>query len=234
MKVLGLVPARAGSKGIPNKNLRELAGKPLLAYTVEAATASGSIDRLILSTDSEAIAEQGRSLGLEVPFMRPAELAKDDTPMLDVAQHAVAELETLDWRVDIMVLLQPTSPLRRPERIQEAVQVLKSREYDSVVSVVQIPDLFAPQKAMRIQNGLLRFWSADGETITRRQQAEPTFAREGTIYACWRDVLMINGSFYSNRCLPLVLPPEEALSLDIPKDWEKAEALLNMKRTRIL
>ena len=116
-KVLGIIPARGGSKGIPGKNMRLLGGKPLLAYSIEAARASGVIDRLILSTDSEEIAALGREFGAEIPFMRPAELAADDTPMQAVLEHALAGLDEQGWRAEIVVLLQPTAPLRRPEHI---------------------------------------------------------------------------------------------------------------------
>lgn len=229
MSVLGIIPARGGSKGIPDKNLRELAGKALLAYTLEAANASDVIDRLVLSTDSQAIAELGRKLGLEVPFMRPAELAGDESPMLGVLQHAVAQVESTGWRPDIVVLLQPTSPLRRPEHICKAVELLKEGKSDSVVSVVEIPSLYAPQKALTIQGGWLKFWSADGDEITRRQQIETTYAREGSVYACWRDVLMEKGSLYGDKCLPYRVPADEALSLDSMDDWRRAEKLLSSK-----
>ena len=111
--VLGLVPARAGSKGVPRKNVRLLKGQTLLEYTARAARASGVLDRVILSTDSTEIAEAGRSAGLEVPFMRPPALAQDDTPMLAVIQHALGALDAEGWVADVIVLLQPTSPRRR-------------------------------------------------------------------------------------------------------------------------
>jgi CMP-N-acetylneuraminic acid synthetase len=226
VNVLGIIPARGGSKGIPDKNLRDLAGKPLLAYTREAANNSGVIDRLVLSTDSTAIADLGRRLGIEVPFMRPAELAGDESPMLGVLQHAVAQLESGGWRPDAVVLLQPTSPLRHPEHIREVVEMLKNGNCDSVVSVVEIPSLFAPQKALTIREGWLKFWSEDGSEITRRQQAKTTYAREGSVYACWRDVLMDKGTLYGKKCLPYVVPAAEALSLDTIDDWRRAETKL--------
>lgn len=226
MKVLGIIPARGGSKGIPNKNLRELAGKPLLAYTLETTKTSGVIDRLVLSTDSEAIAELGRKLGIEVPFIRPEELATDESPMLGVLHHAVAHVESEPWLPDIVVLLQPSSPLRRAEHIRQAVDLLKTSDCDSVVSVIEIPHLFAPQKALKMQDGMLGFWSEDGNAITRRQQLETAYAREGTVYACWRDVLMQKGSLYGDRCLPLILSADESLTLDSLEDWQKAEERL--------
>jgi CMP-N,N'-diacetyllegionaminic acid synthase len=224
--ILGIIPARGGSKSIPAKNLRELAGKPLLAYTAEAARASGIISRLVLSTDSGEIAELGRKLEIEVPFMRPADLAQDETPMLPVLQHAVAALEAEGWRPEIIVLLQPTSPLRKPEHITRTVELLRAEDCDSVVSVLEIPHLYSPQKALRLENGALKFWLPDGERITRRQQLETSYAREGTVYAFWRDTLMEQGSVYGNRCLPFVLPPAESLNLDSEADWQLAEERL--------
>ena len=229
MNVLGLIPARGGSKGIPNKNLRLLAGKPLLAYAMEAANASGVIDRLILSTDSGLIASLGRTLGLEVPFLRPAELATDESPIFPVIQHAVAELEKSGWIPEILVLLQPTSPLRSPDQIRKAVTMLKDGECDSVVSVIEIPHLFAPQKALWIQDGFLSFWSESGSAITRRQQLQPTYAREGTVYACLRDVFKKRCSLYGDRCRPLILAEEESLNLDTLGDWQKAEEIVKLR-----
>jgi len=229
-KILGIIPARGGSKGIPDKNLKELAGKPLLAYTSEAAHASGIIDRLVLSTDSEAIAQLGRSLNVEVPFMRPAELAQDDTAMLPVLQHAVKKMEEEGWLADIIVLLQPTSPLRKARHISSAVEKLQTEDCDSVVSVLEIPELFAPQKALREKNGYLEFWLPDGKGISRRQQLKPAYSREGTVYAFWRDVLMEQNSIYGEKCLPLLLSSEESMSLDNPEDWQLAEEKLRYVR----
>src|SRR4051812_41980936 len=136
--VLGLVPARGGSKGVPGKNIRPLAGRPLLEYTARVAQASGVIDRLVLSTDSSDIGDVGRRAGLEVPFLRPAALAADDTPMLPVVRHALDALAERGWTPEILVILQPTSPLRRAEHIRDAVTMLREREADSVVSVVEV------------------------------------------------------------------------------------------------
>lgn len=225
MKTLGIIVARGGSKGIPNKNLRELAGRPLLAYTSESANASGVINRLIISTDSPAIARLAVSLGIEVPFRRPDELARDETPMLPVLQHAVQMLEREGWIPDIVVLLQPTSPLRKPKHIQQALRLLHTNNTDSVVSVVEIPHIFAPQKALQIEKGFLQFVQADGEKVTRRQELETTYAREGTVYALWRTTLMEKNSIYGERCKGLVVPMEESLTLDNLDDWERAERL---------
>jgi len=130
------VTARGGSKGLPGKNLRLLAGKPLIAYTIDAAVASGAFDRLVLSTDDADIATVARTLGCAVPFTRPAELARDETPHLPVVQHAVRWLDEHErYRPDAVMILQPTSPLRQPQHISEAVALLERSGADSVVGV---------------------------------------------------------------------------------------------------
>src|SRR5687768_15940207 len=136
MKVLGIITARGGSKGIPGKNLKLLAGKPLLAYTVETARRSGVLDRVILFTEDWRIAAAGRDLGCDVPFMRPLDLAQDDTPHLPVIQHAARWMEErASYRPEAVMILQPTSPLRSSEDIAAAVELLDRSGADSVLSV---------------------------------------------------------------------------------------------------
>lgn len=224
--VLGLVPARSGSKGVPGKNTRLLAGRPLIEYAARAGRDSGVIDRLVLSTDSPEIAEIGRRVGLEVPFLRPVELAGDETPMLPVVRHALDALDRQGWRADILVLLQPTSPLRRPEHVRAAVERLRETGADSVVSVVEIPRHLSPDYVMRIDNGLLKPFLPDGASIARRQDARLAYARDGTVYACWRATVERFGSLYGDSCLPLILDPRESLSIDSPDDWAAAERIL--------
>jgi len=224
--ILGIIPARGGSKGIPDKNTRPLAGKNVLAYAQASAEQSGMIDRLILSTDSEKISDLGKKLGIEVPFLRPKELAQDDSPMLPVLVHAVTEIEKEGWSPEMIVLLQASAPLRKARHIVKAIELLRESQADSVVSVIEIPHLFAPQKALRLQEGALKFWLEDGITITRRQQLAPSYAREGTVYAFWRRTLMEMGSIYGDRCLALILSAEESLTLDHERDWNKAERML--------
>ena len=140
MKVLGIITARGGSKGIPGKNLKLLAGKPLLAYTVDTARRSGALDRVILSTEDEAIATAGRDLGCDVPFIRPLDLAQDDTPHLPVIQHATRWMQDrVNYRPDAVMILQPTSPLRTGDDIAAAVALLESSGADSVLSVNEVP-----------------------------------------------------------------------------------------------
>lgn len=229
--VLGIIPARGGSKSIPGKNLRMLAGRPLIFYAAAAARASGVVDRLILSTDSIEIAELGRTLGIEVPFMRPAELAHDDSPMQPGLEDAVAEIEQQGWAPTIVVLLQPTAPLRRPDHLVRAVSTLRETGCDSVVSVVKVPSHFAPHFVMRIEGDRLLNFLPDGATITRRQDVTPAYSRDGTVYAFRRDVLMDRRSIYGSDCRPLVIPRNESVNLDSLEDWERAEETLREIRT---
>lgn len=176
--VLGIIPARGGSKGIPNKNLVALCGRPLLAYTGDAVKESARLTRTVVSTDDPRIAEYATSLGLEVPFMRPSSLAGDGVPMLPVLQHAVAALESEGFTTDIVVLLQPTSPLRRGEHIDAAVTWLEQAGGDSVVSVVEVPHQFNPTSVMRVEDGLLKPF-LEGPAATRRQDKPRVLARNG-------------------------------------------------------
>src|SRR6266550_5125500 len=203
--VLGIVPARGGSKGVPGKNVRPLAGHTLLEYTARAARESGVLDRVILSTDAPAIADAGRLAGLEVPFMRPAALAADDTPMLPVVQHALDALARGGWSPDIVVLLQPTSPLRQAAHIRDAVTTLRETKSDSVVTVVEVPRHLSPDYVMRIDEGRLQPFLPEGARLTRRQDARPAYWRDGTVYAFWRATLDRFGSIYGDDCHPLIL-----------------------------
>jgi CMP-N,N'-diacetyllegionaminic acid synthase len=224
--VLGLVPARGGSKGLPDKNIRPLAGRPLVGYAAEAARGSGVIDRLVLSTDSEAIAAAGRAAGLDVPFMRPSELAGDETPMFAVIEHALAALGSSGWQAEMVVLLQPTSPLRTARHIRDAVTLLRDTDADSVVTVVEVPRHLSPDYVMRIEDGVLKPFLPDGDRVTRRQDARPAYAREGTVYACWRRTIETFGNIYGQDCRPLLVDASESLSIDSAADWDAAERRL--------
>ena len=203
-----------------------LAGRPLIDYTARAARESSVLDRIILSTDSNEIAEAGRRSGLEVPFMRPASLAEDDTPMLPVVRHAIDALSAGGWTPDVIVLLQPTSPLRRPSHVRDAVTMLRETKADSVVTVVELPRHLSPDYVMRIDDGVLRPFLPDGARLTRRQDARPAYSRDGTVYACWRATLDRWGTIYGERCQPLIVDAADSLSIDTPDDWAEAERRL--------
>ncbi len=225
-KVLAIVPARSGSKGVPGKNVRPLAGRTLLDYVARAAQESGCIDRIVLSTDAPEIAEAGRRAGLEVPFMRPAELAQDDTAMLPVIQHALRHLAQDGYVPDTIVLLQPTSPLRRGTHIADALRALRETGADSAVTVVQVPPHLSPDYVMRIDGATLRPFLPDGLQVTRRQDARPAYYRDGTVYAFTRATLERFGNIYGERCAPVLVAADESLSIDTPDDWAAAERRL--------
>jgi CMP-N-acetylneuraminic acid synthetase len=224
--VLAIVPARSGSKGVPGKNTRALAGQSLLERTARVAQASGVIDRIVLTTDSEEIAGLGKQVGLEVPFMRPLSLAQDDTPMLPVVRHAVGEVMRAGWVPELIVLLQPTSPLRTPQHIRDAVTLLRESGADSVVSVIELARHLSPDYVMRIDGGVLKPFLAEGADVFRRQDARPAYSRDGTVYAFRRQTLDRFGTIYGDNCRPLLIEHQDSLSIDSPADWEAAERIL--------
>jgi CMP-N-acetylneuraminic acid synthetase len=187
------------------------------------------LDRIVLSTDSPEIAEAGRRAGLEVPFIRPAALAADDTPMVPVIQHALTEVSRHGWSPEVVVLLQPTSPLRRPDHIRDAIRMLRDTSADSVVTVVEVPRHLSPDYVMRIEEGRLRPFLPDGARVTRRQDARAAYARDGTVYAFRRSTLERTGGIYGENCRPLLIDACDSLSIDSPADWDEAERLLSRR-----
>lgn len=231
LNILGLIPARGGSKGIPGKNLVPLAGRPLLAYTVQAGLASRHISRLLLSTDDENIAQVGRVLGAETPFLRPAELAQDASPALPVMQHAIGFLEAQGWPVDVLVYLQPTSPLRQARHIDAALELLIAQGADTVVSVVPVPHQFNPASVMRLNAGHLEPFLPELAHLLRRQDKPEVYARNGpAVLACTRATIMERGQIYGPNTLPLVMDPQESHDLDSLQDLEVLEWLLSRRQ----
>lgn len=225
MKILGLVPARGGSRGVPGKNLAPLAGRSPVRRAYEAGRDSGVCDRIILSTDDEAIAAEGRQAGLEVPFLRPAALARDDTPMIDVVVHTLETLRVQGYEPDAVLLLQPTSPLRRPEHLRHAAELLDDN--DSVCSVVRLPREHSPHYVMKIdERGYLDFFLEDGARYTRRQEVPQAYRRDGTVYLTRTSVILGGRTLYGQRCVPLVLDERESLTVDSPEQWREAERRL--------
>lgn len=230
MKILGLVPARGGSKSVPGKNLKLLGGKPLIQWTVECAELCEVFDRLVLSTESKEIAAVGESLGLEVPFLRPDVLAGDDSPMLAVVLHALEALATGGYKPDAIAILQPTSPFRRPEHVIAARDALASA--DSVCSVVKLPPELSPHYVMKVdEEGWLKHFLPDGDRYIRRQDAPPAYRRDGTIYLVKHESLARYQSLYGPRCLPMLIDERDSLSIDSQADWDEAERRVRAGRT---
>ena len=231
LMVLGLIPARGGSKGLPRKNVRSLAGQPAIAYTCAAATASQRLSTTIVSTDDCEISEVASAFGVDVPFLRPAELATDSAASRDVVRHA------LDWwsvnrapQPDLVVLLQPTAPMRTAADIDTAVDLLlNDPTADAVVSVTELPRHVHPNWQLTVDDdGQLQLYGGQplNQIVTRRQDLNPTFTRNGAIYAVRTSAFNKTGGFYGNRCLAYVMPAERSINLDTMDDWHEAERLL--------
>lgn len=228
MNVLGLIPARSGSKGIERKNLALLDGKPLIAYTIAAAKGSEDLGTIVLSTDDEEIASVGRSLGIDVPFMRPKELAADSTPMVDVILHVLGELVKRGEKPDAVVLLQPTSPLRTSAHIDQAIDLLIASGADTVVSVALVPHQFVPTSLMELQGEQLQPLAAN--PVLARQEKPMLYARNGpAILAVRTEFLLREEQFYSGNTRPFVMDSESSIDIDGPEDLAYAEFLLKKR-----
>jgi len=226
MAIIGLIPARGGSKGIPKKNIIMCAGKPLLAYTAKAALSANCFDRVILSTDDVSIADVGREYGLEVPFYRPAEFATDEANSLSVMVHALDWLESYGTVVDAIALLQPTSPLRTVNHIVEAMKIFQTKKPDTLVSVMQVPHKYHPNALMHFEEGTLTPAVTASDMILRRQDVTPLYARNGPAILILSASQIRRGSFYGGVTMPYVMSKRDSLDIDTAEDLELAATTL--------
>lgn len=234
MRVLGLVPARGGSKGVPRKNIAQVDGQPLLKYTAEAALRSRRLSQVVLSTDDEGIAEVGRRCGLEVLFMRPPEFARDETPSLPVVHHALRRLEADGARFDAVCLLQPTHPLRRSTDIDGAIELLERTGADSVISFVDVGETHpARMKVIGADGRVSNPPFAEEVEGQRRQDLPKLYLRDGSIYVTRTSVLMREQSFQGRDCRAWIIPRERACNVDTPFDLVVAEQLLKLARCAV-
>ena len=229
MAVFGVIPARGGSKGIPQKNIAPCAGRPLIAWTCEAAVRSTQLARTIVSTDSEQIARVAAEWGVEAPFLRPPELALDTTPSIDVMLHALERLEASGAEVTGLALLQPTSPLRTSAHIDAAVQLFTSSGAESVVSVLQVPHRFQPPFLLRERDGWLEPLAGTSHTVARRQDLTPLFARNGPAVLVVSPALIRAGRLYGERTRAHLMTAEESVDVDDMADLLYAEFLLGRR-----
>jgi len=226
MRVLGLIPARGGSKGIARKNVRLLGGKPLVQWTIDAALAARALASVVVSTEDEEIALIGRSLGASVPFIRPMELAADDTPTLPVVQHAVRALEQRGDRFDAICLLQPTNPFRTSLEIDACVELLASSDADAVLTIRQVPPEYNPHWVyFRERDGSLRLSTGEPQPVARRQLLPAAFHRDGSVYVTRRDIV-VGGSLYGSRVIGYEILRPNTINIDTPQDWLRAEAMV--------
>ena len=227
-KILAVIPARGGSKGVPRKNIRPICGKPLIAYTIEAALQVQHLFyRLIVSTEDEEIAAIARHNGAEVPFLRPIELSGDDVPTLPVLQHAVRFVEKQDDIIlDWVLLLQPTDPLRQAADIEAALELSQQDPCDSVISVVQVFSTH-PILMKRIEDNQLLPYCIEEKEGTRRQDYKPAaYMRNGAIYLTRRKVLIEQNSIWGQVIRPYVMPPERSVGVDSDLDLKMVEVMM--------
>lgn len=228
MKILGLIPARGGSKGIPGKNIKSLGGKPLLQYTFEAAKESKLLAGVILSSDNPEIITVAEKLGLEVPFIRPLDLAADDTSSLEVLNHALNYFAQKGEKFDAVCLLQPTTPFRRKGLIDDAIQKFSSGNFDSLVSVREVPAEFNPHWVFEEKEGQLKIATGETEIIIRRQELPKAYHRDGAIYITKTQVLLEQNSLYGKNIGFIDTTGDPYVNIDTLQDWEKAERILSM------
>lgn len=226
MKILGLIPARGGSKGVPGKNIKLLGGKPLIQYSIEVAFQS-KLDKVLVSTDDYAIATIAKECGAKVPFMRPFELATDTAMSIDATKHALIQIEKLDEiEYDAVMLLQPTSPFRLVSDLNDAIELLVSNpDADSVISVVDV-EAHHPARMKYIENGrLIDPLFAEEHEGQNRQELTPMYLRNGSIYLTRRNTILA-GSYKGKNCMALIMPGERSVNIDTSFDFEYAEWFL--------
>lgn len=229
MKILAIIPARGGSKGIPRKNVKLLAEKPLIAWTIESALKARGIERVIVSTEDEEIAIVAKQFGAEIPFMRPRTLAQDDTPGIAPVLHAIEQLPSFDW----VLLLQPTSPLRSVEDIEGIIQFCCDEGAPSAVSITEAskhPFWMYGRNKDKCVEPLIR----NLPNITRRQDLPIAYVLNGALYLARTDWLIKNQGFIGKETLGYVMPEERSVDIDKPIDWFWIECLLNKTKNRKL
>lgn len=226
MRVLGVVPARGGSKGVPRKNIRTLAGTPLIGWTLRAAAASARLARTVVSTEDDEIARVARALGGDVPFLRPGELSTDTAKSLDVMVHAIRAVEALEGGApyDAVLLLQPTTPFRTAEDIDGSIALLERTGADSVISVVDVGGYHPARMKYMEGDRLVDPPFCEAVENMPRQQLPPMFLRAGCIYLTRREVLL-GGSFKGRDCRGWVVPGDRAVNIDCERDFLFAEWL---------
>ncbi|MFD3157509.1 cytidylyltransferase domain-containing protein [Haloimpatiens sp. FM7330] len=229
-KVLAIIPARGGSKGVPRKNIKLLNGKPLIAYTIEEAKKSKYIDKIIVSTEDEEIASISKNYGAEVPFLRPKELARDNTPGIEPVIHCVEWLKK-NWGYisDYVCLLQCTSPFRKGKHIHEALNKMFSKQADSIISLCESEQ--TPYWMKKIKDGKIKYFLEQGKLYERRQDIPKTYITNGAIYIIKSQVLLQNKTWYTENTIPYIMDKISSIDIDTLNDFELAE--FYMKKSSI-
>ncbi len=227
LKIIGIIPARGGSKGVPRKNIRPLAGVPLIAYTIKEALKCKMLKDVVITTDDEEIREISIKYGAKVPFLRPKELAKDDSLVIPTIRHALLEMKKIEGKkYDYLVMLQPTTPLRSSQDIEVALKILIEKNADGIISVVDV-DNWHPMKMKKFEGEKLVDYEKPPVENPPRQILPKVYMVNGAIYATKRDVFLEKNSFQGNFCLGYIMPPERSVNIDSELDFVLAEYLIN-------
>ena len=226
MRILGIIPARGGSKGIPGKNIKPLGGKPLLEYTFESAEKATSLTKVILSSDDKKIISLAQKIGLEAPFIRPDFLAEDTTPSIEVILDALEFFKSKGIVFDAVCLLQPTTPFRQNNIIDIAVKKFVQEKYDSLISVREVPHHYNPHWCFEERNGMLKIATGDEKIIPRRQDLPKAYHRDGSIYITKTEVVVKQKSLFGHSIGYIDTTNFPYVNLDNLSDWEEAERML--------
>lgn len=224
VKILGVIPARGGSKSIPRKNIKILQGKPLIAYTIEEAKKSQLLTHVVVSTEDDEIKQISLDYGAEVPFIRPEGLATDSALAVPTIQHAVLKTEEIkSIKYDYIIMLQPTTPLRKAEDIDSALKTLIESDADGIISVVDV-DNWHPMKMKKFKNsGHLIDYEPPPMENPPRQLLPKVYMVNGALYATKRDIFIEKNTFQGNQCLGYIMPPERSVNIDTEIDFQVAE-----------
>lgn len=228
MKILGIIPVRGGSKGVPKKNIKLLNGKPLIQYTGDIALMSKELTRVIVSTDDDEIIKVATSIGLDVPFKRPKSLSEDKSPTLPVIQHALRYLEdNFNETYDAVCLLQVTTPFRTVEFVDRAIRKFLKDKSDSLISTQKVPHEYNPHWVFtKNAKGMMEVSTGDIEIIARRQELPDAYHRDGSIYITKVDVLLHQNSLFGNSITNIESDPKTYVNIDTIEDWNIAENIL--------
>lgn len=228
--MIALIPARGGSKGLPGKNIKPLQGKPLIAHTIEAALKSDSIERVIVTTDSEEIASIAKEYGAEVPFLRPEYLADDTSSAIDVYLHAVEYLKTEEHEmIDQFMVLLPTAPLRTSQNIDEAIELLKKQKAETLISMTEAetPISWYYEKT---ENGFVKNAGFDsGNSVKNRQANKNYYIPNGAIYILDYEMLKNDRTYYGAQTIAYIMNREESIDIDTQFDFDLVEYIMSKR-----
>jgi CMP-N,N'-diacetyllegionaminic acid synthase len=226
-RILGLIPARGGSRGVPNKHIRLLGDRPLIRYTIDSAVQSARLNSIILSTDHEEIIELFRAYPeIKIPFRRPANLALDDTPTLSVIQHAIGFYEKKSIFFDYVLLLQPTAPFRQRSLIDKTIECLLTSGVESLTTIRQVPTKYNPDWCFRLdKNQRISSVSGHEKIITRRQDLQPAYYRDGQVYISSVKMLK-RGFLFDRNTIGFLNEDGPDINIDTEQDWDQAEKWL--------